>query len=96
MDENGVPRCEAEGCNNIGKEVDHFSPWEIELEHKLDNLFLLCKECHKAKTAKDLPVIHKVLRLAGERVSTKKKRPIPGRPFQKVKKAWPKKPKKIP
>ena len=80
-DDKGIPRCEKEGCDNIGADLDHIQPWEIVLEHKADNLWLLCKACHKVKTAADLGLIHKTLRLAGERVSTKWKKKIPSRPW---------------
>jgi 5-methylcytosine-specific restriction endonuclease McrA len=53
-DDKGIPRCEVEGCNNIGKELDHYYiPWSICEVHEAWNIKLLCIPCHKAKTPAD-------------------------------------------
>lgn len=81
-DEQGIPRCEIDGCNNIGKDYDHYySPWEICRAHEAWNIKLLCKEHHKEKTPSDTAKVHKALRLCGDRVSTRCKKKIPSRPW---------------
>jgi 5-methylcytosine-specific restriction endonuclease McrA len=39
-------------CGDIGLEVDHVIELAIGGENTIDNLQVLCKECHKAKTIK--------------------------------------------
>ena len=76
--------CASWGCTSSGPfHADHHIPnaWEPGKPSQL-----LCIPCHKAKTKQDVKNIAKVKRIrkreAGE---TKKKRPIPGRGFDKTK-----------
>ena len=39
-------------CGDIGNEVDHIIELAAGGENSLDNLQVLCTQCHKAKTAK--------------------------------------------
>jgi 5-methylcytosine-specific restriction endonuclease McrA len=39
-------------CGEVGNEVDHIIELAAGGDNTLDNLQILCKQCHKAKTAK--------------------------------------------
>lgn len=42
-----------QNCGNPGTEVDHITPVSQGGTHDLDNLQLLCRRCHKAKTNRE-------------------------------------------
>lgn len=58
--------CEADGCNNAGKDYEHRIPVALDGENTEENLWLACRECHSEKTRKqDIPRIAKAKRQAG-------------------------------
>lgn len=60
--------CEADGCDNPGREFEHRIPVALGGENTTDNLWLACRECHRAKTSnEDIPRIAKAKRQAGEK-----------------------------
>ena len=60
--------CEAEGCEEVGREFEHRIPVALGGENTTGNLWLACRECHRAKTSgEDIPRIAKAKRQAGEK-----------------------------
>lgn len=57
--------CEREGCEQVGKEIDHIIAQALGGTNELDNLELLCREHHREKTADDMARIAKADRMAG-------------------------------
>lgn len=61
-------QCEAEGCENVGVELEHRIPVALGGENTVKNLWLSCRACHRAKTSgEDMPRIAKAKRQAGEK-----------------------------
>lgn len=61
-------QCEAEGCERVGRELEHRIPVALGGENTVENLWLACVECHREKTsAEDMPRIAKAKRQAGEK-----------------------------
>ncbi|WP_084338484.1 HNH endonuclease signature motif containing protein [Actinomadura oligospora] len=46
-------RCEAEGCESVGTDVDHINPVAEGGRWELDNFQLLCKPHHKSKVQEE-------------------------------------------
>lgn len=57
--------CEHEGCTHAGKEIDHIKAQAMGGGNELENLQLLCREHHLAKTAGDVGSIAKADRQGG-------------------------------
>lgn len=57
--------CEREGCEQVGKEIDHIIAQALGGTNELDNLELLCREHHREKTAVDIARIAKADRMGG-------------------------------
>lgn len=84
--------CEADGCDNPGRDLEHRIPVALGGENTTENLWLACRECHRAKTSnEDIPRIAKAKRQAGEKgqrarrnkaKAAGKHRPIQSRGFQ--------------
>jgi len=84
-------QCQAEGCDRVGKEYDHIQPVALGGDNSVENVQLLCRQCHADKTAADVKAIAKADRMAGrsgqkacrDRAKAKgKHRPIQSRGFQ--------------
>lgn len=77
-------RCFTPGCGGEAEIAEHFTPVAMGNDQKPD--CLLCIDCARAKTKRDVASIAKVKRIrkreAGE---TRKKKPIPSRGFDKTK-----------
>jgi 5-methylcytosine-specific restriction endonuclease McrA len=59
--------CEAPGCGNVGRDMEHRIPVALGGENTAENLWLACVPCHRAKTSgEDIPRIAKAKRQAGE------------------------------
>ncbi|MNS32335.1 hypothetical protein D3C72_644140 [compost metagenome] len=73
---------------------EHRVPLALGGTNHLSNRHLFRKPCAKAKTSdRDAPAIAKVKRIEARLNGTRRPRkPIPGRPFQKGKTNWPKRP----
>lgn len=56
--------CEREGCDQVGKEIDHVKAQALGGTNDLENLELLCREHHLEKTAQDIAAIAKADRQA--------------------------------
>jgi 5-methylcytosine-specific restriction endonuclease McrA len=75
--------CEAEGCENVGREFEHRIPVALDGENTVENIWLSCRSCHRAKTSnEDIPRIAKAkrqARLTGQqaRRAAGKTKPIP-------------------
>lgn len=68
--------CEREGCDQVGKEIDHVKAQALGGTNDLENLELLCREHHLEKTAKDIAAIAKADRMAaraGQQARRKKR-----------------------
>lgn len=74
-------------------QIDHIQPLDLLGLHSIENWQLLCTDCHKRKTARDIKRICKARRLRGE-TGNRHKRKIQSRGFQKPpenhKHHWPK------
>ena len=57
--------CEREGCEQVGKEIDHIIAQALGGTNELDNLELLCREHHREKTSDDIARIAKADRMGG-------------------------------
>ena len=81
--------CEADGCENVGKEFEHRIPVALDGENTEENLWLACRSCHRAKTSnEDIPRIAKAkrqARLTGQqaRRAAGKTAKIPSRGFNR-------------
>lgn len=80
--------CEAEGCTEAGKELDHVLPVALGGSNEAENLQLLCRLHHKAKTGTDVGRIRKADRQArrtGRQREGKRKHIWPNRPLNGTK-----------
>ena len=57
--------CEAEGCKKPGKEYDHITPQALGGDNSAENIQLLCRKCHVAKTKTDAATVTKADRQGG-------------------------------
>jgi 5-methylcytosine-specific restriction endonuclease McrA len=75
--------CEFPGCDEVGREYDHRIPVALDGENTVENIWLSCRSCHRAKTSnEDIPRIAKAkrqARLTGQqaRRAAGKTKPIP-------------------
>lgn len=72
-------------CTDAGVEYDHILPLELGGKHALENIQLLCRECHRVKTALDIKRIAKARRLRRDADPTTRRQPVRklrGRGFQ--------------
>lgn len=51
--------CERDGCNEVGKDLDHEMPVALGGENTVENIRLLCRSHHAEKTASDVARIAK-------------------------------------
>jgi len=51
--------CETLGCSVVGVDLDHTIPVAIGGKNTADNIKLLCRDCHDAKTRLDVKMIAK-------------------------------------
>ena len=58
-------------CGNPGQEVDHVLSLGLGGTHDMDNLVLLCRPCHRAKTNIDIGRMAKADRIRAKREGTK-------------------------
>jgi len=66
-------RCEALGCSVIGVDLDHTIPVALGGKNMTDNIKLLCRDCHYAKSKLDVKMIAKADR-QGARSGQQKRR----------------------
>jgi len=86
--------CENKSCGAVLKtgeaEVDHILPCELGGEPILTNAQVLCKTCHKAKTAKDVRRVRKSDRQRDkDSGAIRPKQSIRSAPFPRTEKAKP-------
>ena len=58
-------RCQKGGCDRVGKEYDHITPQAMGGDNSAENVQLLCRKCHKAKTRGDAATVTKADRQGG-------------------------------
>ncbi len=86
-------------CGLSGVKIKAGEAWQI--EHRLalalggtnedDNLYPALVEPHKIKTRDDVKALAKAVRIEKRELGTRRERkPIPSRPFPKIKTQWPK------
>ena len=81
--------CETDGCTRAGKEVDHILPVALGGSNDPENLRLICREHHLAKSADDVARIAKADRQGARsgqqaRRAKGKTKQIPARGFDKT------------
>lgn len=79
MDERGVIRCEECHCEAKTPEIDHINADGLTGKPTLDNARVLCRACHKIKTADDVAKIAKAKRVEQKHLGAK---PQPSKPIQ--------------
>lgn len=88
---NGVQFCERCGNLCVSFEIDHATPDGLGGEPALANAVLLCKPCHREKTAGDIGKIAKAKRVEAKHVgATRPKAKIKSRGFAPTAKPAPK------
>lgn len=86
--------CEADSCDNVGKEFEHRIPVALGGDNTLENIWLACRACHREKTSnEDMPRIAKAERQAGRKgqYARRKRKKASGkyRPIPSPTNPWP-------
>lgn len=72
-------------------QIEHRIPWAISFDDSDENLYPALTDPHKGKTRDDVKTIAKIKRIEARHNGTRRERkPIPSRPFPKIKTQWPK------
>ncbi len=86
-------KCEAEGCDRAGREIDHIKAVALGGGNEPENLRLLCRAHHVEKSAADVDVIAEADRKGGRSGQYARRnkakaagthKPIPSRGFDKT------------